>query len=148
MESAANRIGVSDNPACAPAARFHQTASYTSGRLMSKHKVHFNDGYIEFRVKLPEADRAGPFELEDGWPNTVDARLATINQGPTPGGVDWPGCGEIDLMEWSTNGGKSSQGWNAIWSGPGGTNACSDWPQHGNTACGPRKDPGRRPVRR
>src|SRR5262249_53430224 len=32
---------------------------------------------------------------------------------------------------------KSQQGWNAIWAGAGGTNACSNWPQGGNAACGP-----------
>jgi beta-glucanase (GH16 family) len=31
-------------------------------------------------------------------------------------------------------------GWNALWLGPGGTNACSTWPQNGNAACGPCPD--------
>jgi beta-glucanase (GH16 family) len=126
-----------NNPVCAPhyADSFHQSASYSSGRLMTKNKVHFADGYLEFRVKLPEADRAGLPE-SGMWP-AVWMLGENIKQGPPPGSVDWPGCGEIDLMEWSTNGGKSQQGWNAIWGGPGGTNACSAWPQGGNAACGP-----------
>jgi hypothetical protein len=41
------------------------------------------------------------------------------------------------MMEWATGGGISQMGWNAIWLGAGGTNACSAWPQGGNAACGP-----------
>jgi beta-glucanase (GH16 family) len=132
-----NNDGVSDNPLCAPSygGGFHQSANYTSARLMSQGKVHFPDGYIEFRVKLPEADRLGPPE-SGMWP-AVWMLGEDINAGPFPGTVSWPACGEVDLMEWSTSGGASQQGWNAIWSGPGGTNACSTWPQGGNAACGP-----------
>ena len=132
-----NGDGVSDNPVCAPnyGNGFHAAASYTSGRLMSKHKVHFHDGYLEFRVKLPDAARAGLPE-SGMWP-AVWMLGENITQGPTPGSVDWPGCGEVDVMEYSTSGGASKQGWNAIWAGPGGTNACSSWPQGGNAACGP-----------
>jgi beta-glucanase (GH16 family) len=132
-----NGDGGSSNPVCAPSYGngFHASANYTSGRLMSKHKVHFHDGYLEFRVKLPDAARAGLPE-SGMWP-AVWMLGENINQGPTPGGVDWPGCGEVDVMEYSTSGGASKQGWNAIWAGPGGTNACSSWPQGGNAACGP-----------
>jgi beta-glucanase (GH16 family) len=114
---------------------FQETASYTSGRVLTKQKVHFSDGYIEFRVKLPQADRAGP--PESGiWP-AVWMLGEDINQGPPPGSVSWPACGEVDMMEWATGGGVSHMGWNAIWAGAGGTNACSAWPQAGNAACGP-----------
>ena len=125
------------NADCAPhfGQRFHATAPYTSARLMTKHKVHFPDGYLEFRVRLPEAERAGP--PESGlWP-AVWLLGENINEGPPPGDVKWPACGEIDIMEWQTSGGVSKQGWNAIWLGPGGTNACTVWPQGGNAACGP-----------
>jgi beta-glucanase (GH16 family) len=133
----ANNDGVVENPDCAPhyTEPFHQSANYTSGRLMTKHKVHFADGYLEFRVKLPEADRAGAPE-SGMWP-AVWMLGESISQGPAPGSTGWPACGEIDVMEWATNGGVSHQGWNAIWAGPGGTNACSSWPQGGNAACGP-----------
>ncbi|HVZ72478.1 MAG TPA: glycoside hydrolase family 16 protein [Polyangia bacterium] len=133
----ANNDGVVDNPDCAPhyTEPFHASANYTSGRLITKHKVHFPDGYIEFRVKLPEADRAGAPE-SGMWP-AVWMLGESINQGPAPGSTAWPNCGEIDIMEWATSGGVSHQGWNAIWNGPGGTNACSAWPQNGNAACGP-----------
>jgi beta-glucanase (GH16 family) len=135
-----NNDGIEDNPICAPdyGSGFHQTASYTSGRLLTKQKVHFSDGYIEFRVKLPQADRPGL--PESGiWP-AVWMLGEDINQGPQgtpPGTVPWPNCGEVDIMEWGTNGGTSQQGWNAIWNGAAGTNACSAWPQGGNAACGP-----------
>jgi beta-glucanase (GH16 family) len=122
---------------CAPhfGQKFHATARYTSARLMTKHKVHFADGYLEFRARLPDADRAGP--PESGlWP-AVWLLGENIDEGPPPGDVKWPACGEVDVMEWSSAGGVSKQGWNALWRGPGGTNACSAWPQGGNAACGP-----------
>ena len=123
--------------ACAPhfGQKFHATARYSSARLMTKHKVHFHDGYLEFRVKLPDADRAGP--PQSGlWP-AVWMLGENISEGPPPGDVAWPACGEIDVMEWASARGVSKQGWNALWLGPGGTNACSAWPQGGNAACGP-----------
>ncbi len=122
---------------CAPHfdQKFHATARYTSARLMTKHKVHFADGYVEFRARLPDADRAGPPE-SGMWP-AVWMLGEDITEGPPPGDVKWPACGEIDIMEWSSAGGVSKQGWNALWLGPGGTNACSAWPQGGNAACGP-----------
>jgi hypothetical protein len=122
---------------CAPhfGQKFHASGRYTSARLMTKHKVHFADGYLEFRLKLPEADRAGA--PESGlWP-AVWLLGENIDEGPSPGDVKWPACGEVDIMEWSTARGESHQGWNALWLGPGGTNACSAWPQGGNPACGP-----------
>ena len=122
---------------CAPhfGQKFHATGQYTSARLMTKHKVHFADGYLELRVRLPDAERAGP--PESGlWP-AVWMLGENVAEGPPPGDVKWPACGEIDVMEWQSAGGVSKQGWNAIWLGPGGTNACSAWPQGGNAACGP-----------
>ncbi|HVU50392.1 MAG TPA: glycoside hydrolase family 16 protein [Polyangia bacterium] len=126
-----------DGAPCAPhfGQKFHASGHYTSARLMTKHKVHFADGYLEIRSKLPDADRDGP--PESGlWP-AVWLLGEDISEGPPPGDVKWPGCGEIDVMEWSSAGGVSHQGWNALWLGPGGTNACSAWPQGGNAACGP-----------
>jgi beta-glucanase (GH16 family) len=126
-----------DAGVCAPhfTEKFHARANYTSARLMSKHKVHFPDGYLEFRVKLPQADRPGP--PESGlWP-AVWMLGENITEGPPPGDTKWPGCGEVDVMEWSSAGGASKQGWNVLWAGPGGVNACSKWPQGGNAACGP-----------
>jgi beta-glucanase (GH16 family) len=132
-----NNDGIEDNPICAPdyGQSFHRTANYTSGRLLTKQKVHFSDGYIEFRVKLPQADRPGLPE-SGFWP-AVWMLGEDINQGPPPGSVGWPACGEVDMMEWASGGGISQMGWNAIWLGAGGTNACSAWPQGGNAACGP-----------
>ncbi len=86
-------------------------------------------------MKLPQADRPGP--PESGiWP-AVWMLGEDINLGPPPGSVSWPDCGEIDIMEWTSSSGMSHLDWNAIWSGPGGTNGCSPWPQGGNAACGP-----------
>ena len=107
---------------------------------MSKHKVHFPDGYVEFRVKLPDADRPGPPQ-SGMWP-AVWMLGDNITEGSPPGDVKWPACGEVDIMEWSSAGGVSTQGWNFIWQGPGGTNACSAWPQGGNAACEPRVTKG------
>ena len=137
LQARAEAVDCARDGVCAPhfGERSHATARYTSARLMTKHDVHFSDGYVEFRVRLPDADRAGP--PESGlWP-AVWLLGETITEGPPPGDVKWPACGEIDLMEWSSSGGVSKQGWNAIWLGPGGTNACSAWPQGGNAACGP-----------
>jgi beta-glucanase (GH16 family) len=123
--------------ACAPhfGQKFHARARYTSARLMTKHKVHFADGYLEFRARLPDAARPGP--PESGlWP-AVWLLGDDIAEGPPPGEIRWPACGEVDIMEWSSARGVSHMGWNALWLGPGGTNACSNWPQGGNAACGP-----------
>jgi beta-glucanase (GH16 family) len=138
--SEADGSDATENPVCAPhfGQHFHKTAHYTSARLMTKHKVHFDGGYIEFRARLPDADRPGP--PEPGlWP-AVWMLGENIAEGPPPGDVKWPACGEVDIMEWSSKGGASKQGWNALWLGPGGTNACSAWPQGGNAACGPCPD--------
>jgi beta-glucanase (GH16 family) len=137
VRARAEAVDCARDGVCAPhfGQRFHAKASYTSGRIMSKHKVHFHDGYLELRAKLPDAERAGP--PQSGlWP-AVWMLGDDIAEGPPPGEVKWPACGEIDVMEWASQGGVSRQGWNALWLGPGGTNACSRWPQGGNAACGP-----------
>ena len=130
--------GVSDNPVCAPSdvLGFHSVAEYSSGRLHSKNKVHFHDGYIEARIRLPQADREGP--PESGlWPG-LWMLGQNIREVPPAGSVSWPACGEIDILEWSTRGGQSQLDWNAIWLGNDqATNACSTWPQGGNVDCGP-----------
>ena len=137
VQARAETIDCARDGVCAPhfGQRFHRTARYSSARLMTKHKVHFADGYLEFRARLPEAERAGP--PESGlWP-AIWLLGEDIVEGPPPGDVKWPACGEVDIMEWQSKGGRSKQGWNALWLGPGGTNACSGWPQGGNAACGP-----------
>jgi beta-glucanase (GH16 family) len=137
LQARAEAVDCARNHVCAPhfGQPFHATARYSSARLMTKHKVHFDRGYLEFRVRLPQADRAGP--PQSGlWP-AVWLLGENIAEGPPPGDVKWPACGEVDVMEWATSGGWSKQGWNALWLGPGGTNACSAWPQGGNAACGP-----------
>jgi beta-glucanase (GH16 family) len=137
LQPRAEEIDCARDGVCAPhfTEKFHAKAHYSSGRLITKHKVHFDGGYIEFRVKLPQADRPGA--PESGlWP-AVWLLGENISEGPPPGDVKWPACGEIDIMEWSSMGGASKQGWNALWAGPGGLNACSEWPQGGNAACGP-----------
>jgi beta-glucanase (GH16 family) len=122
---------------CAPHfdQKFHATARYSSARLMSKHKVHFADGYVEFRVRLPQAERPGPPE-SGMWP-AVWMLGDDIAEGPAPGDVKWPGCGEVDIMEWFSAGGLSHQSWNFIWAAPGGIGACSISPGGGSPACGP-----------
>ncbi len=137
LRARAEAIDCARDGVCAPhfTEKFHAKASYSSARLVTKHKVHFDGGYLEFRVRLPEADRPGP--PESGlWP-AVWLLGENIAEGPPPGDIKWPACGEVDVMEWQSLGGRSKQGWNALWLGPGGTNACSAWPQGGNAACGP-----------
>ena len=59
--------------------------SFTSGRLNSMHKVSFTHGKIEARIKLPK--------LANGlWP-------AFWMMGEDFDKVNWPKCGEIDIME-------------------------------------------------
>jgi beta-glucanase (GH16 family) len=142
LRARAEDVDCARDKVCAPhfSQKFHAKARYSSARIMSKHKVRFPDGYLEFRARLPDADRAGPPE-SGMWP-AVWMLGDDIAEGPPPGDVKWPGCGEIDVMEWSSAGGTSKQGWNALWAGPGGVNACSQWPQGGNAACEPRQMTG------
>ncbi len=57
---------------------------YTSARLVTKGKEQFTYGKIEIRAKLPEGRGL--------WP-------ALWMLGTNIGKVDWPDCGEIDIME-------------------------------------------------
>ena len=57
---------------------------YTSGRLMTKHKAFWTYGRVEARIKLPYG--------QGMWP-------AFWMLGENIDQVDWPLCGEIDIME-------------------------------------------------
>ena len=59
--------------------------SWTSARIKSQEKRSFQYGKIEFRAKLPTG--VGP------WP-------AAWLLGNNISSVNWPTCGEIDVMEW------------------------------------------------
>jgi beta-glucanase (GH16 family) len=59
--------------------------SWTSARIKSQDKRSFQYGKIEFRAKLPTG--VGP------WP-------AAWLLGNNISSVNWPACGEIDVMEW------------------------------------------------
>jgi beta-glucanase (GH16 family) len=69
-------------------------SSWTSARIKSQGKRPFQYGKIEFRAKLPTG--RGP------WP-------AAWLLGTNISSVNWPACGEIDVMEWraGTNGSTS-----------------------------------------
>lgn len=58
--------------------------NYTSARLITKNKVKFTYGKVEFRAKLPEGGGTWPALWMLG--NNIDT-------------VPWPSCGEIDVME-------------------------------------------------
>ena len=57
---------------------------YTSARLLTKGKFDFQYGYVEARIKLPRGDGIWPAFWMLG--NNIDA-------------VNWPTCGEIDILE-------------------------------------------------
>jgi len=65
-------------------ARNPSSAAYTSGRLKSQGHLSFMYGRIEARMKLPEG--------QGMWPAfwMLGNNIAT---------VDWPACGELDIME-------------------------------------------------
>lgn len=56
---------------------------YTSARISTKNKIHVQYGRIEAKLKLPQGQGI--------WP--AFWMLGTANKG------QWPGCGEIDIME-------------------------------------------------
>ncbi len=58
---------------------------YESGRITTKQKVEFQYGTIEVRAKLPQGSGLWPAIWMLG--NDIDANT-------------WPGCGEIDIMEY------------------------------------------------
>lgn len=62
--------------------------SYTSARMTTHQKFDFTYGKIEFRAKLPTA--------LGSWPALW---MLGSNYQTTP----WPGCGEIDVMEYAAN---------------------------------------------
>ena len=83
---------------------------YTSARLLTKGKFEFNFGYVEARIALPSGDGI--------WP-------AFWMLGQNIDQVNWPSCGEIDILEainsenkvyatchWFANGDHASYGKN------------------------------------
>ena len=66
----------------------YDTNRYTSARLLSYKKFDFRYGRVEVRAKLPEG--------RGTWPAIwmLGSNIAT---------ADWPGCGEIDIMEHKGN---------------------------------------------
>ena len=128
--------GQTADPTCAePWGTSVGKKAYTSGRLHTKHKVDKMYGYIETRARLPQHNRDVP---ESGiWP-AIWMLGANIKGGPPPGDVEWPGCGEFDIVEWRTKGTTSMMGYNAIWLGADGNlDACGIWPEGGSSVCGP-----------
>lgn len=122
-----------DNPDCAlDWGEARERSQYTSGRLITKHKVAYQYGYIEFRARLPQWNRDPQSGL---WP-AIWLLGSNIVEGPPPGSVSWPFCGEFDILEWKSPG--NVMGWNALWVGPDqNLDACSDFPEGGAPACGP-----------
>ncbi len=123
-----------DNPDCAlDWEESRGSSSYTSGRLITKNKVAYQYGYIEFRARLPQYQLTTP---ESGlWP-AIWLLGSNIVEGPPPGDTPWPRCGEFDILEWESPSNK--MGWNALWLGADGTlDACSRSPEGGSPPCGP-----------
>jgi beta-glucanase (GH16 family) len=67
----------------------YETNAYTSARLLTKGKREFQYGRIEARIRLPR-------QFSGLWP-------AFWMLGANFESVGWPGCGEIDIMEWVYN---------------------------------------------
>lgn len=63
-------------------------SGYTSSRLTTKNKQDFRYGYLEARIKLPEAGGTWPAF----WMLSTDEVYG-----------EWPQSGEIDIMEWVGN---------------------------------------------
>ncbi|MFT7581345.1 MAG: beta-glucanase (GH16 family) [Myxococcota bacterium] len=122
-----------DNPDCAQDwGQSRRSAAYTSGRIISKHKVAHRYGYIEYRARLPHYNRTPQSGM---WP-AIWLLGNNISEGPPPGSTAWPWCGEIDMMEWQSP--HNHMGWNAIWIGAEqNLDACSDFPKGGSAVCGP-----------
>ncbi|QEC68512.1 family 16 glycosylhydrolase [Panacibacter ginsenosidivorans] len=62
----------------------YQTSDYTSARMITKNKKIFTYGRVDIRAKLPKGKGVWPALWMLG--NNIDA-------------VNWPACGEIDIME-------------------------------------------------
>ena len=122
-----------DDPDCAlDWAQARGATAYTSGRLITKHKVSYQYGYIEFRARLPHYNR----QPQSGFWPAIWLLGSNINEGPPPGDTAWPWCGEFDIMEWRSPG--NHMGWNALWVGADqNLDACSDFPEGGSSVCGP-----------
>jgi beta-glucanase (GH16 family) len=104
--------------------------NYTSGRIISKHKVELKYGYIEFRARLPQQTGGRKSGL---WP-AIWFLGSDISEGPAPGSTPWPWAPEFDLLEWQSPNGKMAS--NAIFIGnDGNMDACNDWPEYGSTEC-------------
>jgi len=63
----------------------YQGSAYTSARLLSKNKFEFKYGKVEVSAKLPSGSGT--------WP-------AIWMLGSNAAEAGWPGCGEIDIMEY------------------------------------------------
>ena len=68
-----------------------ETKKWTSSRMVTRNLKEFKYGYFEFRVKLPEN--------QGFWPAIWMLRHDIYD----PNGTRWPTCGEIDILESSTN---------------------------------------------
>lgn len=157
-----NGSGGPVNPDCAdhfgwPAAGMG-TKPYSSGRVITKNKVSHRYGYIEFRVRLPHANRPNP---QSGSWTAVWMLGQNIDEGPVDASrpsctvntdcdtiahevcdkgvcaVKWPWTGEDDIMEWKSRGNHSEMAHNLIWIGADGNyEACNPWPEGGSFNCG------------
>ena len=92
----------------------YQGKKCTSGRVNSKHKLHYTYGKIEARIKLPQT-------ANGLWP-------AFWQLGENIDEVEWPKCGEIDIIEMGNQNGFNNRqdryfngamhlgrAWNAVW---------------------------------
>ena len=92
----------------------YQGKKCTSGRVNSKHKLHYTYGKIEARIKFPQT-------ANGLWP-------AFWQLGENIDEVEWPKCGEIDIIEMGNQNGFNNRqdryfngamhlgrAWNAVW---------------------------------
>lgn len=122
-----------DNPDCAlDWTEARGVTQFTSGRIITKHTVAHQYGYIEFRARLPQHTRPPESGL---WP-AIWLFGNNISEGPPPGDTPWPRCAEFDILEWKSP--SNTMGWNALWLGSDNSlDACSDFPEGGSPVCGP-----------
>jgi len=69
----------------------YESKKWTSSRMVTRNLKEFKYGYFEFRVRLPES--------QGFWPAIWMLRHDIYD----PNGTPWPTCGEIDILESSTN---------------------------------------------
>ena len=87
-----NNAYVSDGTLKIRAAREScETKNWSSSRMVTRNLKEFKYGYFEFRVKLPESPGF--------WPAIWMLRHDIYD----PNGTVWPTCGEIDILESSSN---------------------------------------------